>query len=112
MGTSSLALGTILLCHVNVLFTLAGVALGGYLVYRTKREPHETMFTKMGSPGSGIAASDYEPTRSHPFIGEEEETSVLGSEISQYNQHFLKQFKEDHPTFVTDDENSGKEDHE
>ena len=112
METSTLLLIAVALGYVNAIFTLLGVGLGGYLVHRTKREPYETLFTKMESPGSGIAATDYEPTQSNPFIGEEEGKCVLGSEVSQYNQQFLRQYKEDHPTFVTDCEHSGEEDHE
>ena len=39
-----------LLGYLSALFTLIGVALGGYLVYRTKREGHESI---LGGPSKG-----------------------------------------------------------
>lgn len=42
-----------LIGYLSAMFSLAGVALGGYLVFRSKREPHEALFgTVKGEAGA------------------------------------------------------------
>jgi len=48
----------VLLGYLSAIFALVGVALGGFLVYRTKREPHEGLFKAVGTPGSAVAPGE------------------------------------------------------
>lgn len=45
---------------MSAIFALAGVALGGYLVYKTKREPHEGLFRRAPEASAGVAEGEQE----------------------------------------------------
>lgn len=79
-----------LLGYLSALFTLIGVSLGGFLVYRTKRESHESI---MGGPAKG----DIGTARGSYFQDdlEDDEEVPLGEDASKVNkqtERFLKQF--------------------
>lgn len=40
------------------LCTLSGVALGGWLVYRTKRDPYDSMFSRADNTGASFNIDD------------------------------------------------------
>ncbi len=92
----------IILGNINALLVLAGVALGGFLVYRTKREPHEGLFVTPGKPKSAVAQDEHgeqATTFSGPDEGDDEELS-MGADVSKMNSRFLDLYNGQHPTFV------------
>lgn len=97
----SLVVLIVLVGLVNALLVLAGVALGGALVYRTKREPHETLFARPQKPSSAVAPDDSggEATQTSEWdVPDEESEMGLGADVMQHNQRFLQQ-QDEHPTF-------------
>ena len=65
--------------------TLSGVALGGWLVYRTKREPYEGLFTG-DKPGDAFNIQDeFEHTR-------EMTTTKIPEAVEKANDAFVNQF--------------------
>ena len=66
-------------------FTLSGVALGGWLVYRTKREPYEGLFTG-DKPGEAFNIQD---DFDHM---EEVATTKIPEPVAKANDAFVNQF--------------------
>lgn len=100
MDLSTLVL-VVLVSFFNALIALGGVALGGALVYRTKREPHETLFARPQKPSSAVAPDDFggEASQAQEWdVTDEEEEMDLGADVMKYNQRFLEQQGE-HPQF-------------
>ena len=105
----------VLVGYVNALFVLGGVALGGMLVYRTKREPHEGLFTTPAKPSSAVAADEEEaPAGIDPFSGQDDpEEMSFGMDVMGQNKRAVEILNTEHPTFVPRDSNPGdREDQE
>ena len=102
----------VLLGNVNALMALIGVALGGTLVYKTKREPHEALFASPERPKSAIAEGEHEEQTSNPFGPQEEEDDdnlALGADVMKRNSQFLNLYNE-HPQFVGGENSQTEED--
>lgn len=73
---------------LGAVFTLGGVALGGWLVYRTKRDPYEPMF---GGTGKGDSFNLDDGLD----VGDDPATSAgLPGVTEKANSNFIKQFAE------------------
>jgi hypothetical protein len=69
------------------LSTLSGVALGGFLVYRTKRDPYDPMFSG-GDKGGAFNIDD--------DLGQDEPvTPEMSQTAAKANKDFMNQFTED-----------------
>lgn len=101
----------VLISYVNAIFVLIGVVLGGFLVYRTKREPHEGLLKSPGEPGSSVVAEEGEAAKGEiPEQGvDDDEELGLGMDVMQQNQKFMEQFQKEHPRFVRKDQASSEE---
>jgi len=103
----------VLLSNINALVALIGVALGGLLVYRTKREPHEGLFMSPEKPSSAIAKGEDENEPAYnPFMPQEEESEsdddlALGADVMKRNSEFLNTYNQ-HPQFVGGESSQGE----
>jgi hypothetical protein len=71
------------------LSTLSGVALGGWLVYRTKRDPYDPLFPSGSNTGSSFNIDD--------DLSQVEEESIPGMPkvTAKANTAFVQQFAEE-----------------
>jgi len=77
---------TILIFMAGWISTLSGVALGGWLVYRTKRDPYDPLFSR-GSKGVSFNIGD--------DLDQEEQSNVdLPQPVASANGAFMTQFAE------------------
>jgi hypothetical protein len=58
LSTASIAL-ILLAVFLGAIMTLIGVALGALVVFRTKREPHESLFKVGAEKGDAFIRDDY-----------------------------------------------------
>jgi len=77
---------TILTFIAGWLSTLSGVALGGFLVYRTKRDPYDQLFSR-DSKGSSFNIDD-------DFEQVEPQNPDLPKATAAANSNFINQFAE------------------
>ncbi len=75
---------TILTFLAGWLSTLSGVALGGWLVYRTKRDPYDPLFSSSGK-GAAFNIDD--------DLGRDEPETPKAT--AKANKDFMAQFTED-----------------
>ena len=108
MKVTTIAL-IVLVGNINALLVLVGVALGGFLVYRTKREPHEALFRSPEKPGSAVAKDEHEATS--PLLwGPDEDAEESeddddelswGADVMSRNKAFLN-LQSQHPHLLGD----------
>jgi hypothetical protein len=94
-------LGAVLL---GALMTLAGVALGAWFVFRTKREPHESLFRAGAEKGEAYVLDDFD----QGFLDQEKPSrrtekkpaadDVVPEIISKQTDRFLQQYNESKKT--------------
>ncbi len=72
---------------LGALFAMGGVVLGGWLVYRTKRDHYEPMFSKAGKGDSFNIDDDFTITEDAP--------AKLHPITEKANDKFVKQFASD-----------------
>ena len=86
----------LLAVFLGAILTLTGFALGALVVFRTKREPHESLFRLGQEKGEAFVVDDYGP-------GVEEITAPgrdprkddpVPSIMAKFNERFLKQYNE------------------
>lgn len=70
---------------LGAIFALGGVALGGWLVYRTKRDPYDPLFSGNGK-GMAFNVDDGMTLTDDPV--------VLSPATEKANDSFVKQFAE------------------
>ncbi len=70
------------------LSTLSGVALGGFLVYRTKKESYEPLFAKQPE-GDSFNVDDISEMQ------EQVSTATIPTAVHQANSAFIDQFADD-----------------
>jgi len=78
---------TIFIFLAGWLSTLSGVALGGWLVFRTKRDTFEPLFRTGADKGDSFNIDD-------DFNIVEEAPAVLHPGTEKANENFIKQFSE------------------
>lgn len=71
--------------YLSAILCLAGVALGGYMVYSTKRESHENLFGGVKSADAGRAESEFE----------DDDDLEWGTDVSKRNNEFLQKMRSD-----------------
>jgi len=76
---------TIFIFLAGWLSTLSGVALGGWLVFRTKRDTFEPLFRTGADKGDSFNIED-------DFDTHEEAPVELGAVSEKANENFIKQF--------------------
>lgn len=81
-----------LLGYLSAAFTLVGVALGGYLVYRTKRESHESIFTGPSKGDTGTARGSYVQDDMDDDL---EMGTDVTSTMQKQNSRFLNQMQDE-----------------
>ena len=77
---------TILIFLAGWLSTLSGVALGGFLVYRTKRDPYDQLFSRDSKGSSFNIDDDFEQIKP--------ENQELPKATAAANSNFINQFAE------------------
>lgn len=82
---------------LSVILTLSGVALGALVVFRTKREPHESLFKPGGEKGEAFLLDDYgEPDGGRREARGERENSrdedVVPGIFEKQHNRFMDQF--------------------
>jgi hypothetical protein len=80
--------------------TLAGVALGAWFVFRTKREPHESLFRAGAEKGEAYVLDDFDQgflDQDKPNRRNEKKAAaddVVPDIISKQTNRFLQQYNE------------------
>lgn len=59
-GPGMLVLSVLGACLMTSVYTLAGVALGGWLVFRTKKEAHERLFSAKPPQGEAFVLDPFD----------------------------------------------------
>lgn len=77
--------------------TLSGVALGGFLVFKTKREHYEGLFTGEQKGDSFNVLDDYSD-----FSGEARSSAKIPPEVEAANNAFVDQFANNLATKVSE----------
>lgn len=92
---SEIVIGVLIACALGWLFTITSGALFSYIVFRTKRETHETLFGS-GAKGSAFVVDDLAGPESGVLRNREPD---LGSKLmEEQTARFLEQFRKDKET--------------
>lgn len=96
LSATSLLLILLLSGVLTGLLSLAGVALGGTLVFRTRRDSHESLFQFKKPQGAAFTVDPFEEEGGQPMRGkvfpQKEEDAVPGI-LDAQTSRFLEQIK-------------------
>lgn len=97
LSATSIILLILLAVFLGAILTLAGFALGALVVFRTKREPHESLFKLGQEKGDAFVVDDYgQGVEDTPVPGRDPRKDDPNPEIHQkFVDRFLNQYRTD-----------------
>ncbi len=86
----------LLAVFLGAILTLTGFALGALVVFRTKREPHESLFKIGQEKGDAFIVDDYRDGVEDTITkGRDPKTDdPVPSIMAKFNEKFLRQYNE------------------
>ena len=93
--TSSMLLILLIAVLLGAVLALAGAALGGLLVFKTRKEPGATLFNARGERGDAFILDDYEGgVEEQPIKGRDQKVEdPVPSIVAKQTERFLNQLK-------------------